>query len=214
MSQEEEMFDPRKKVRRKWRRRNRLKILGKIIIFCFIVGGLAYFVKIAHSYLLPQESLDIPIRGEEPQATNFEPFKLQSIAYGEKLELEPGITASLQRISVTKNGARFDVMAIFFIENLTDSDFRVDPAKVELIDARGYTYLKEADKQDQRQTGRLMAPARRQTEVEIAFFVEHHTIYNQFSIVFGGKRVLVKNEGDPVTKFILGETVSFSTSQW
>ncbi len=215
---DEEYMDPRKKVHRKWRRRHRLKVIGRTLAFIVIVSALALFSYRAYQHFKTafEYEMPYPVAGTEPQpSTPEEPFKLPSASYGEKVSIEPGIDAVLQKVNVTKNGARFNVTASFLVENLTEEDFRINPVSVELIDGRGYTYFKEADKpDDKRQVGRLLAPAKKQSDIEIAFFVDHYAIYNQFSLIIGGRRIQIKLEGDPSTRFILGETVSFTSTQW
>jgi len=212
-------MDPRKKVHRKWRRRYRIKIFAKSLAFLFIAACLVVFGYRAFQYYKSFNQYDdypMAAPGVEPSTTSpSEPFKLPTAAYGEKIDLDNGIHATLEKVNVTKNGARFNVTASFSVDNLSDEDFRINPNSVELIDGRGYTYFKEADKpEDKRQVGRLLAPAKKQSDIEIAFFVDHYAIYNQFSLLVGGKRIQIKAEGDPSTKFILGETVTFNTTQW
>ncbi|MDK3156445.1 hypothetical protein QPK87_07625 [Kamptonema cortianum] len=215
---EAEYMDPRKRIHRKWRRRHRFKVIGRFLAFLIIAGGLVFFgYRSYHHFksVFEYESFPVPVATEPVPESPDEPFKLPTAAYGEKVEIEPGINATLQKVNVTKNGARFNVTASFLIDNLTEEDFRMNLNGVELIDGRGYTYFKEADKpDDKRQVGRLMAPAKKQSEVEVAFFLDHYAIFNQFSLLVGGRRIQIKAEGDPSTRFILGETVSFNGTQW
>ncbi|MDX2227500.1 MAG: hypothetical protein SFY92_10485 [Verrucomicrobiae bacterium] len=150
-----------------------------------------------------------------PTATPTQATQAEVINYGDPIEVAPGITISLREVTLVRDSAKITIDACFQVENKTPEDYKVDPRLFDMVDERGYSYLRESDKvMLEQNSSRYKMFAGRTTDVEIGFFVDREASFQQFYILLNNKRILIKNTGPIQAQMLIGEKVKMNRADW